>query len=151
LTPPAVSDLPASVPLDRLTVRPQFLAVTRDGRKAGMPGVVVQARPRPAPPPAGDAPPADVIRYGLTASRKVGNAVARNRARRRLRALARALLPVLGRPGTDYVLVARQATVDRPAPALRADVERALQRLARGGSPEDAPGGRARRGRRGAP
>lgn len=66
------------------------------------------------------------LRVGFTASRKVGNAVIRNRARRRLRAAAAQLLPLLGRGGHDYVLVARGATVARPFAALLADITRAL-------------------------
>jgi ribonuclease P protein component len=66
------------------------------------------------------------IRVGFTASKKIGNAVARNRAKRRLRAAARALLPLLGRVGHDYVLVARGTTVARPFPALLSDITTAL-------------------------
>ncbi|HEY1838259.1 MAG TPA: ribonuclease P protein component [Rhizomicrobium sp.] len=66
------------------------------------------------------------IRVGFTASRKVGNAVARNRAKRRLRAAAAALLPLLAKEGNDYVLVARRDTVARPYPALLKDLEAAL-------------------------
>jgi ribonuclease P protein component len=66
------------------------------------------------------------VRVGFTASKKVGNAVARNRAKRRLRAAANALLPLYGLPGNDYVLVARTATIDRPFEALLADLKDAL-------------------------
>ena len=70
------------------------------------------------------------IRFGLTASKKIGNAVIRNRARRRLRALAREILPLHGLPGWDYVLVGRpEATVSRDFAALRADLVRALGRV----------------------
>ena len=68
------------------------------------------------------------LRVGFTASRKVGNAVARNRAKRRLRAAAAALLPLLGRSGHDYVLVARPATVTRPYNVLLADIAEALRK-----------------------
>ncbi len=67
------------------------------------------------------------VRIGFTASKKIGNAVARNRAKRRLRAAARELLPLLGRPGHDYVLVARGTTVARPFPALLSDITTALK------------------------
>jgi ribonuclease P protein component len=66
------------------------------------------------------------LRVGFTASRKVGNAVARNRAKRRLRAVAAALLPLYGLPGNDYVLVARTATLTRPFSALQEDLKAAL-------------------------
>jgi ribonuclease P protein component len=66
------------------------------------------------------------LRVGFTASRKVGNAVIRNRARRRLRAAASQLLPLLGRAGHDYVLVARGTTAARPFAALLSDITRAL-------------------------
>jgi ribonuclease P protein component len=67
------------------------------------------------------------LRVGFTASKKIGNAVARNRAKRRLRAAASQLLPLLGRPGHDYVLVARGTTVARPFPALLSDITTALK------------------------
>lgn len=67
------------------------------------------------------------LRVGFTASRKVGNAVVRNRAKRRLRAAASQLLPLLGRQGHDYVLVARASTGTRAWDALLADVTTALK------------------------
>ena len=67
-----------------------------------------------------------VLRVGFTASRKIGNAVARNRAKRRLRAAAAALLPLHGRGGHDYVLVARTATLTRRFDDLLADLTGAL-------------------------
>ena len=66
------------------------------------------------------------LRIGFTASKKIGNAVARNRAKRRLRAAASQLLPLLGRDGHDYVLVARGTCVARPFPALLSDITMAL-------------------------
>lgn len=92
------------------------------------PGLVLQARRRPtgsgAPAPAGDQP-----RVGFTASRKVGGAVARNRARRRLRAAVAEVMPAHAAPENDYVVIARAATVGRPYRALIADLETALRRL----------------------
>ena len=74
----------------------------------------------------------DTCRVGFTASRKIGNAVARNRAKRRLRAAASQLLPLLGRKGHDYVLVARATTGTRAYHALLADVTAALNAAHRG-------------------
>jgi ribonuclease P protein component len=85
-------------PVSTLTRRAEFIAAARALRQ-GKPGFSLQARPRT------DGEPATGIRVGFTCSRKVGNAVARNRAKRRLRAIARDVLPAEGRPGWDYVLV----------------------------------------------
>lgn len=66
------------------------------------------------------------ILVGFTASRKVGGAVERNRARRRLRAAAQAVLPLYGMPGNAYVLVARRETLTRPFEGLITDLKSAL-------------------------
>ncbi len=86
-----------------------------------MPGLVLQALPRPG----GEG----VARVGLTASRRVGNAVRRNRARRRLRALAEKVIPLHAKEGHDYVLIARAGTADRLFTALVEDLETAMKRL----------------------
>lgn len=106
--------------LFRLKRRPEFLAVAGSGVKAAAPGLVLQARPRDQ---GGD------IRVGFTATRRVGGAVQRNRAKRRLRAAAEAVLPGAAAPGCDYVLIARRATLDRPFAALVRDLTGALKRL----------------------
>jgi len=107
--------------VERLTRRADFLRTAR-GRVAHAPGFVLQARDRAAE----DA----VIRVGFTCSKKVGNAVARNRAKRRLREIARLDLPGHGQPGWDYVLIGRrEATARRPFEALRADLRAALADL----------------------
>lgn len=119
--PPAVSVCP---PLLTLAKRADFLKAAQ-ARRQGTPGFLLQARPRAAAEPAPEA-----IRVGFTCSKKVGNAVTRNRAKRRLRAIARALLPRQGRPGWDYVLVGRpEATVSRDFAALTGDLARALDRV----------------------
>ncbi len=112
--------------LRRLKRRPEFLSVAKAGISWATPGLVLQARRRPEPA-AGPA-----IGVGFTASRKVGNAVARNRARRRLRALAAKILPGAGKPGVDYVLIARGGTLKRPYIALTEDLKTALERVCRG-------------------
>ena len=106
--------------IERLTRRPQFLAAAK-GLSCAKGAVVVQALARP-----GQA----VIRAGFTATRKVGGAVVRNRAKRRLREAARLLLPVHGAPGFDYVFIARTGTGGRPWARLLDDVKRALISLA---------------------
>jgi ribonuclease P protein component len=104
--------------LATLRRRADFVAAAR-ARRHGRAGLTLQARPRD------DAD--DAIRVGFTCSRKVGNAVARNRARRRLRAAARTVLPGHGRPGWDYVLIGRpEATAARPFPLLCDDLAAAL-------------------------
>lgn len=122
--PASAADAGNATPLGRLKKRSEFLAAARKGRKAVTPGLVLQALSRQA----ADSeirPP----RLGLTASRKVGNAVTRNRARRRLRAAARELLPELGRAGTDYVLIARGDTPTRPYRELLQDLRKALGKV----------------------
>ena len=86
------------------------------------PGFVLLARSR------GDG--ADAMRIGITATKKIGNAVTRNRAKRRLRALARELLPGAGAAGTDYVLIARGDTPTRDFAAMRDDFARAVAKVA---------------------
>jgi ribonuclease P protein component len=110
--------------LERLRRRADFLRVASARRKWVAPGLILQTLPR------GDADPAPaVLRVGFTASRKVGIAVVRNRARRRLRAAAAALMPDHAAGGHDYVLIARAATPSRPYAELVGDLETALRRL----------------------
>lgn len=113
--------------IGRLKRRPEFLAVAGVRRKWVAPGVILQARrhdDRQHPPAPGPA-----VRFGLTASKKVGNAVARNRARRRLRAAAMELLTAHGAPGYDLVLIARTETLVRGWADLKADLATGLKRL----------------------
>jgi ribonuclease P protein component len=111
----------------RLRRRAEFLKVAAGRRKWATPGLVMQVRGWDADER--DAMPADLLRVGFTASRKVGSSVARNRARRRLRAAVQETLPRLGCPAHDYVLIARSGTLTRPYPALMDDIEAALDRL----------------------
>lgn len=106
--------------LTRLRRRADYLRVQGAERRSAQPGLLLQAAA---------ASEITGIRIGFTASRKVGNAVLRNRARRRLKALAGEVLPLHAVVGHDYVLVARQATPERPFADLRRDLEAALRRL----------------------
>ncbi len=128
--------------LATLKTRADFLRVAATRCKAVTPSLILQAAPRPT------ASDADLrIRVGFTASRKVGNAVIRNRAKRRLRAAAAAILPRRGAAGTDYVLIARAATGARVYAALVGDLEAALRRIgsdrpAQGSGQRSSAGGR---------
>ncbi|HEY5338408.1 MAG TPA: ribonuclease P protein component [Rhizomicrobium sp.] len=105
--------------MKRLKIRADFLRAACGIRRSTA-GLTLELCPTPSPDAAS-------LRVGFTASRKVGNAVARNRAKRRLRAAAAALLPLHGKGGHDYVLVARVATITRPFDNLLADLAGALK------------------------
>jgi ribonuclease P protein component len=115
--------------IDRLRKRREFLAAARSIKWAA-PGLVLQARPR------GDAA---APRIGFTVTRKVGNAVIRNRARRRLREAAREILPAQAKAGYDYVLVGRLATLSRAWPDLLDDLRNALSRVHANGPAKRSP------------
>ena len=121
-TDPGIAPAALSCPtFATLRKRADFLAAAR-ARRQGTAGMMVQARARDDDDPA--------IRVGFTCSKKVGNAVARNRAKRRLREVARLLLPRHGRAGWDYVLIGRaEATADRDFKALQGDLLHALKKL----------------------
>ncbi len=122
--------------IGRLKTRPEFLKVAATGAKWVTPGLVLQARRRPATPATGSARDvgAEQVRVGFTVSRKVGNAIRRNRARRRLRAVVADVLPEHGRAGCDYVLIGRAGTLDRRYADLVADLRTALARIGTKGS-----------------
>jgi ribonuclease P protein component len=130
--------------LDRLKRRREFLIVASQGRKWAAPGLILQALPHQppqgvaaaAPPVKATAAPLSALRVGFTVSRKVGNAVARNRARRRLKAAAEAVLPSQARAAYDYVLIGRQQTMTRSFPALLQDLETALRKTGAHVGPE---------------
>jgi ribonuclease P protein component len=122
--------------LTTLARRADFLRIAGRGTKWATAGLVLQACPQAVRP---DAPgpgqsganvsATPTIRVGFTASKKVGGAVVRNRARRRLRALAREVIANEAAPGYDYVLIARAETATRDYADLRKDMRFALKRL----------------------
>ena len=129
--------------LHTLRVRREFLAVAK-GDKQVRRGLVLQARQRDvnaktdldaASDPTSDADTA--IRFGLTATKKIGNAVIRNRTRRRLRVLAHEILSAHGQPGYDYVLIGRAATKHRTWDGLRTDLRSALKKIHKTGNKEE--------------
>jgi len=103
----------------RLKHRAEFLRAASRGRKVAVHGLVLQALSRPDGGPA---------RVGFTVTKKVGNAVIRNRTRRRLKEAARLLLRETPVSGVDLVLIGRDTTRGRPFPALIDDLRRALDK-----------------------
>lgn len=112
--------------LDRLRYRRDFLRVAATRKRTAMPGLVLQVADTPADTDTRADKP--LIRIGFTASRKVGGAVARNRARRRLREAVNRVMPTHAAP-RDYVVIARKGTLDRPFRKLLDDLEAALKKL----------------------
>jgi len=147
--------------LARLKKRADFLRVAGQRRKWATPGLILQAAPVPETEPGDATTTADAssigfqrfeegdaasigfhIRVGFTCSKKVGNAVARNRAKRRLRAAVDEVFPGSARTGLDYVVIGRQETVVRPYSLLLQDLRTALKRV--GGLKPDSEAGTAK-------
>jgi len=116
---PAATVTVTPQPPGRLKRRAEFLRAAAKGRKAAVGGVVLQALPRD------DAAPA---RLGFTVTKKIGNAVTRNRTRRRLKEAARLLLQARPVAGVDLVLIGRESTRSRNFKALQGDLQKALER-----------------------
>lgn len=113
---------PDELRLVTLAKRADFLRANK-GARAPMRGFVLLARDRAD----GD----DLVRIGYTVTKKVGNAVVRNRMKRRMRELARAAIPHGGRTGHDYVLIGREGGIERDYAKLRAELTKALAKVAR--------------------
>jgi ribonuclease P protein component len=109
--------------IGRLKTRAEFLHV-RDGSRFAAPSLVLQARLR-----GGEAEDRHLARFGFTASKGLGGAVVRNRARRRLKEAVRLTGPSHAMEGYDYVLIAREGTVQRRFTALIKDLERAFAKV----------------------
>ncbi len=107
--------------ITRLKARADFVAM-QDGQSVNSGSLVVRRLRQPN---------REDLRVGFTATKKLGNAVVRNRAKRRMRALASALLPTLGQTGYDYVFIARSGLVDRDWDKLVSDATSALLTLKR--------------------
>jgi ribonuclease P protein component len=121
-----------------LTRRSDFLAANR-GLRIARPGFVLLARPNQG----------NGLRFGITVTKKIGNAVVRNRMKRRFRALVRELLPTQGLPDHDHVLIGREGGVERDFARLREELAAALSRAQAGkGDPPRNPRGRPPRGKR---
>ena len=103
--------------MERLKKRADFLRAAKGIRRVTQ-SLTLETCPTPEP--------AEGVRVGFTATRKLGGAVERNRAKRRLRAAAAAVLPLSGRAGNDYVLVARPGTLTRQFSSLIEDLGQAL-------------------------
>jgi ribonuclease P protein component len=116
-----------------LSRRADFLAANR-GMRIARPGFVLLARPNGL----------EQVRYGITVTKKIGNAVVRNRMKRRFRELLRAALPAEGLPGHDHVLIGREGGVERDFGKLREELSAALARAAqgKGDPPRRKPGPR---------
>lgn len=113
----------AILELVRLVKRQDFVRITKQGKKAVASALVLQV----AMTPEEERKEADfVLRLGFTVSAKVGNAVVRNRIRRRLKAVAAEVIPAYASPGHDYVIIGRYAALKRPYEGLIKDLKYTL-------------------------
>jgi len=109
-----------TAPYVKIRKRPDFLAANR-GKRFVTPGFILLAFDRRDSEP--------TKRLGITVTKKVGNAVIRNRMKRRFRALAAEFLPEAGISGTDHILIGRAGGIERDFQEMRRDMARALKKL----------------------
>jgi ribonuclease P protein component len=114
--------------IERMKKRPDFQKVTKRGSKFVAPSLVMLAVRRK---PSDKNPPENVVRLGFTVSKKVGNAVCRNRARRRLKEASNKLFSELAVSGCDYVIIGRKVALERDFADILDDMQRALVYLAK--------------------
>lgn len=116
--------------IGRLKTRPEFLRVAAARCKWVAPGLILQVLQHRSNGQSPDhtAQSGEDLRVGFTVSRKVGNAVKRNRARRRLRAAVDAVMPEFGQPGHDYVVIGRGSTLTRDFEDLKSDLRESISR-----------------------
>jgi len=120
--------------VERLKKRADFLRVAAVRRKWATPGMVLQTAAEQSEAAR------DRFRVGFTVTKKVGNAVIRNRVKRRLRAAAHGVMPIHAKAGWDYVLIGRHSTIDRDFADLQSDLKNALAKVhARLGVRRSAP------------
>ena len=115
------------IPLTPLKKRSEFLRVASTRLKRVTPGLILQGRKHTLKEI--EASKIETLRLGFTVSKKVGNAVVRNRVKRRLKAAAQAILPIKAPTNIDLVIIGRQNTLKRPFPDLLADLGNALGKL----------------------
>jgi len=119
---PADSNRPVAV----IRKRADFLAANR-GKRFVTSNFVLLAHKRRDD----HAIPADMIRHGITVTKKIGNAVARNRMKRRFRALLAQVLPGKGIAGVDHIMIGRKADSEADFASMKADLEKGLRYLAK--------------------
>jgi len=121
----------AAIRIETLRKRADFLAANR-GIRVARPGFVLLVNPARSP---------DAMRFGVTVTKKIGNAVVRNRMKRRFRALLREMLPQAGIAGADHVVIGREGGIERDFALMRGELAAALARAAAGKG--DPPRGRS--------
>ena len=112
---------------ETLKKRREFLRVAEGRRKWVTPGFVLQILVRNLDAKTDEDDRA--TRVGFTVTKKVGNAVARNRVKRRLRAAVAEIVPGYAPAGNDYVLIGREKALERPYRSLLSDLKWALRKL----------------------